>query len=308
MADRIKALAREVGYTACGITSARPFTDYRRALSDRVRRFPEAAELYEPMRGRVDPRSSRKWARAVVACVRPYSKYAEPAGLVGHIGRNYLFDLRNPECPDHQMPVRMKEGLRALGLRVRKGGVPDRLAAARAGVARFGRNCFAIAEGGSWVNLETWMIDRELPVDASTLEPPCPSNCDACMRACPTGAIVEPFVMRMDRCIAYLTYSAPQPIEPRLWERMGPWVYGCDACQEACPLNHGVWEARERASWLDPIAHLLTPAELARMDEETYREVVHPRFWYIPADEPERWRRNARRALDYMQKAEGRET
>ena len=241
----------------------------------------------------------------MVVCVRRYSKYEQPAGPIGHIGRNYLFDLRNPECPDHEMPVRMKQGLRDLGLRVRKGGVPDRQAAVRAGVAGFGRNCFAIGEHGSWINLETWIVDAELPADSPTLESPCPPGCDACMRACPTGAIVEPFVMRMDRCIAYLTYSAPQPIDPRLWERMGPWVYGCDACQEACPLNRGTWEPLERPVWLENIVDFLTPRALAEMDEGTYREIVHPRFWYIPEDDLDRWHRNARRAVAYDAKPAG---
>ncbi len=299
IASRIKGLAAEIGYTGCGITSARPFVEYRRALADRIRRFPDAAELYEPMQGRVNPRSSRQWARSVVVCVRRYGKYEEPAELVGHIGRNYLFDLRNPLCPDHDMPVRMKSGLRELGLRVRKGGVPDRWAAVRAGVARFGRNCFAISEHGSWINLETWMVDVELPEDAPTLESPCPPGCDACIRACPTGALSEPFVMRMDTCIAYLTYGAPLPVAPELWDRMGPWIYGCDACQEVCPLNRGAWQPQERAEWLDPVASMLTPRALAEMDEKTYRDVVHPLFWYIPPEDAERWRANARRALEH---------
>ena len=117
------------------------------------------------------------------------------------------------------------------------------------------------------------------------------------MDACPTGALVEPFVMRMDRCVAYLTYHAPEPIAPELWNRMGTWIYGCDACQEVCPLNKGRWESIEGAPWLDKAALHLSPEALAGMSEKTYREIVHPLFWYISLDDIKRWHRNAARAV-----------
>ena len=103
--------------------------------------------------------------------------------------------------------------------------------------------------------------------------------------------------MRMDRCVAYLTYRAPHPIQEDLWQKMGPWIYGCDACQVVCPLNREAWEGRERMPWLEDVAEALTPGRLAEMDEKTYRERVHPLFWYIPAEDVARWRANARRAL-----------
>jgi epoxyqueuosine reductase len=148
------------------------------------------------------------------------------------------------------------------------------------------------------MNIESWRVDAELPADRPTVDPPCPEGCRACLDACPTGAIVEPFVLRMDRCVAYLTYDAPEPIPAPLRDRMGGWIYGCDICQEVCPLNRGKWQEREAAPWLEEVAHLLTPEALAGMDEETYRNVVHPLFWYIAPDNLARWHRNARRALD----------
>lgn len=291
-----------MGYVDCGITTTEPFTRFERAVRERMERFPDAAGLYEKMLHRVDLRAKRPWVRSVVVCVRQYGKYAIPVGLDEHIGRNYLFDRRAAACPDHAMPRRMKDGLRALGLRTAVGGCPDRWAAARAGVARFGRNCFAISPVcGSWMNVECHLVDAELPPDEPTYELACPDGCTACIDACPTGALTEPMSMRLDRCIAYLTYDAPEPIAPELWERMGPWVYGCDVCQRVCPLNEGKWVPRQRADWLDAVADQLTPQALAEMDEQTYRRVVHPLFWYIPAGDIERWHRNARRALAAQQ-------
>lgn len=300
LADRIKELAQDIGYADCGITSIEPFREFGRTIDERIERFPETEELYAPMRGRTDPRSSARWARSIVVCVRRYGKYGLPEGLPGHIGRSYLVDRRFEGCPDHVMPKQMKEGLAGMGFRVKNAGVPDRWAAARAGITRFGRNCFAYSKHGSWINIETWSVDKDLPPDEPTLDTPCPENCRACIDACPTGALTEPFVMRMDRCVAHLTYKAPEPIAPDLWGKMGKWIYGCDACQEACPLNKEKWESVEETPWLDDVAQYLTPDALSTMSEETYHEIVHPRFWYIPKDNLKRWHLNAKRVLEAL--------
>jgi epoxyqueuosine reductase len=222
-----------------------------------------------------------------------------PPELVGHIGRNYLGDRRYRECPDHDMPRRFSDGLRGLGFRVKRSRMPDRWAGVRAGVTRFGRNCFSYSkEHGSWINVEPWIVDAELPYDNPTPEPPCPEDCRSCLDACPTQALVEPFVMRMDRCVPWLTYSTQEPVAAELWEKMGCWIYGCDVCQDVCPLNRGKWEDREATPWLDSVIEQLTPEALSTMSQETYENIVHPRFWYIPKEDLARWRRNARRALN----------
>lgn len=305
----VRKAAADIGYIDCGITSAEPFERFENAVRDRMQRFPEAAPLYRQMLCRSDPRDTAPWARSIIVCVRRYGKYRIPEGLEAHIGKNYLADRRLPRCPDYPMPKRMTAALRDMGMKVKCGGTPDRLAAARAGVARIARNGFAYhPAAGSWLNINTWRVDADLAVDEPTLDCPCPRECRACMDACPTGAIVEPYVMRMDQCIAYLTYHAPQPVAADLWKKMGPWIYGCDVCQNVCPLNAGTWRPEEAAPWLDDIRDHLTPEALACMDGETYRNIVHPLLWYIPHDDLERWHRNARRALRYRVERQARQT
>jgi epoxyqueuosine reductase len=301
-AEKIRALAREAGYADCGFCAVAPFAEYARAVRERMARFPSARALYEPMLARSEPQARAPWARSAVVCIRRYGKYRVPDALAGHIGRTYLFDRRVADCPDHEMPAIFGEGLKKMGLRVRRGGLPDRWAAVRAGVARFGKNGFAYARCGSWCNIESWLTDAELPPGQPALDSPCPPGCRACIDACPTHALTAAHAMRMDRCVAWLTYSAPEPIADDLWQAMGPWIYGCDRCQEVCPLNRGQWRNLEKAAWLEPLTPRLTPAALAVMDDATYRAVVHPLFWYIPEDGAERWRRNARRALAHARR------
>jgi epoxyqueuosine reductase len=298
LAAQVKSLAKTIGYTACGITSAAPFEEYGRAIDDMIEQLPETRDLYEGMRRRIDPTRTAAWAKSVIVCARRYGKYDVPQCAVGHIGRHYLGDNRYPDCPDHGMRKRMRDGLKELGMRVKIGGVPDRWASARAGIARIARNGFVYSEHGSWINIETWRVDAELPHDAPATGPPCPEGCTACMDACPTQAIVAPFIMRMDRCIAYLTYEAEEPLDAELERKIGGWIYGCDVCQDVCPLNSGKWEPIEKADWIYEVAAHLTPEALAEMDQETYETVIHPRFWYIPKEDLARWHRNARRALE----------
>ena len=298
LAAEIKGLASDAGFAACGITSAAPFEDHTRALDRLIARFPETAPLYSRLRSRSDPHASDPWAKSIIVCVRRYGKYKLPKHGVGRIGKNYLFDSRFKGSPDYGMSRMMKVGLEQLGLRVKTGGVADRSAAARSGVAGTGRNCFACTNAaGSWINIHSWLVDIELPTDEAVVRSPCPEGCTACIDACPTGALVEPHVMRIDRCIAYLSYESPEPIDPDLWNRMGAWVYGCDTCQDVCPLNRGKWEELESADWLTDIEELLAPEALAGMTQAVFEGRIHPRFWYIPKTNLARWHRNAKRAM-----------
>jgi len=298
LVNQIKQAAAEIGFVACGVTTAEPFALFSQELERRQRLFPEVAEQYAALCHHADPKCGAAWAQSVVVCIRAYGKYRIPPALIGHIGRSYLGDMRLKACPDNQMPAQMTQALRSLGLRAKRGGGPDRLAAARAGAVQILRNGFAYHENaGSWLNVLTWRVDAELPADKPTYDCPCPPNCRLCMTGCPTGAIVEPYVMRMDKCVAHLTYNAPHPISAELWSKMGAWIYGCDVCQQVCPLNRGKWCETELAPWLEEVGEQLSCEALATMDAETYQQIVHPRFWYIPAEDSERWRRNARRAL-----------
>lgn len=294
--QRIKELAQSVGFTACGITSAEPFEEFQAAIKKRMERFPEAAHLYAPLAKRMfDPRSSTPWANSIVVCIMRYGKYRLPEGIAGHIGRCYL------PYPCWQDSEVMKAGLAEMGLRVASANagalIPVRWAAARAGVARFGRNNCAYSKHGSWMDVRAWFVDAKLEPDKPSFDSPCPEGCNACIKACPTGAIVEPFAMRWDRCITNLTRHSPEPVPSELWERMGVWIYGCDRCQEVCPLNKGAWEPLEEAPAVEQLAPLITPAALASMDMETYKNIIQPRFNSMPVSALGRWHRNATRAL-----------
>jgi epoxyqueuosine reductase len=312
----IRDAALTAGYADCAFTTADPFERYAAVLSERAAAFPHAAGLYDTMRFRVDPRRTAPWAESILVCAVAYGGYRVPPEVEGRFGKTYLFDRRCRDSPDYELPARLKAALIDLGVRAKKGGVPERLAAVRSGLVRFGRNCFAYHPRlGSWINIESYRLDVQLTQtavepDRSAWDLPCPDGCRACIDACPTGALQGPLSMDISRCIAYLTYDAPLPLDPEPESRMGRWIYGCDVCQDVCPLNEGKWEAAldrrpgssgllKSAGWLESRVPYLTPQALSEMDLEIYKEKVHPLFWYIPDDETglRRWRKNAARSM-----------
>ncbi|SQI43529.1 Epoxyqueuosine reductase [Leminorella richardii] len=114
--------------------------------------------------------------------------------------------------------------------------IMERPLAAKAGLGWTGKHSLIInGSEGSWFFLGELLVDIPLPVDIPVQEE-C-GRCVACMTLCPTGAIVEPYVVDARRCISYLTIEHEGAIPLSLRPLMGNRIYGCDDCQLACPWN-----------------------------------------------------------------------
>jgi epoxyqueuosine reductase len=119
----------------------------------------------------------------------------------------------------------------------------ERPLAEKAGLGWIGKHSLLLnKEAGSWFFLGELLIDIPLPVSAENTKDENTTNndcgsCVACIKICPTKAIVEPYVVDARRCISYFTIESPDPIPLELRPLMGNRIYGCDDCQLICPWN-----------------------------------------------------------------------
>jgi epoxyqueuosine reductase len=115
--------------------------------------------------------------------------------------------------------------------------VLERQLAEKAGLGWRGKHSLLInQQAGSWFFLGELFIDLPLPIDKPNTFEGC-GKCVACITLCPTGAIVEPYVVDARKCISYLTIEHQGPIPEQYRTLMGNRVYGCDDCQLVCPWN-----------------------------------------------------------------------
>jgi len=116
--------------------------------------------------------------------------------------------------------------------------VVERAFARFSGIGWMGKNtCIINQEKGSWFFLGVILASLELAPDLPA--PDRCGSCTACLEACPTEALLEPYVMDASRCISYFTIELKGAIPERFRPKIGANIFGCDICQDVCPWNGG---------------------------------------------------------------------
>jgi epoxyqueuosine reductase len=277
----VKEYAREVGFDLVGIASAQEFAEDRAIALERLRAgLMEGLPWYHEARIHrgTRPEELLPGARSIICLGLNYYQPddpdpgpSEPQGKVARYawGQDY----------HRVMKQRMRAYVAGLSARlnipiaarwyVDDGPMLDRAAASRAGLGWFGKNTNILTPShGSWVFLGQVITDLELEPD-----PPLAKTCGSCVRcieACPTGAIVAPYVIDNTRCISYLTIENRGPIPRELRPLMLDWVFGCDICQDVCPVNRKARATGEPA-FRNGGLNLLGLVELLELSEEEFR-------------------------------------
>lgn len=155
-------------------------------------------------------------------------------------------------------------------LYVDTGPIVERVYAKYAGLGWFGKNtCLLNAQFGSWLLLGELLLPIPLDYDRPTLDH-C-GTCTRCLEACPTQALLEPYVLDARRCIAYATIELKGAIPEDLRSQMGQHIFGCDICQDVCPWNRKRHLSMETALQPRPAQVFPALAALAQMNREEFR-------------------------------------
>ena len=244
MNEKVKAKALALGFTSVGIAAAGELEEE----GERLRRWLELGYdasmgwMAESAGKRADVRSVLPGARSVIAFALDYyteGRHERGAGT-GRISRYAWGD-------DYHgvMGGKLREfcawllaenpGAEARAY-VDTGPVMDKAWAVRAGIGWLGKHTNVITRGmGSWVFLGEVLTTLDLEPDAAAVDM-C-GTCTLCIDACPTEAIVAPYVVDSNLCLSYLTIEHRGPIAGEVTEKFEGWIYGCDTCQDVCPWN-----------------------------------------------------------------------
>jgi epoxyqueuosine reductase len=151
--------------------------------------------------------------------------------------------------------------------------VMDKAWAKKSGLGWIGKNSNLIhPKEGSFFFIAELIVDIEITPDGP-IKDYC-GTCTRCIDACPTDAIVEPYVVRGDKCISYLTIELKDEIIPNEFKgKMDNWAFGCDICQDVCPWNRFSKPHNEPRFKASEKMLNLTNLEWEQLNEEMFQEL-----------------------------------
>jgi epoxyqueuosine reductase len=289
--------AKAQGFDLCGIVRAEKFPELEKFKEWlRLGYAGEMKYLEDPRR--TDPSLVIEDLRSAIVCAlnynteHPYSTEAEGgAELAGGQPRGWI--SRYAWGDDYHKVMWSKLNALAEALKARfsepfaarayadTGPVAERVFAKYAGLGWLGKNTLLLNKAyGSWLFLGVILTSLDLPQSLEPAESPPPDLCGSCRRcldACPTEALVAPYVLDARRCISYLTIELRESIPEEFRAPIGGQVYGCDICQDVCPYNRKApvsplkeFQPRQQGNEHSLMRPVLEG--LANMDLEEFRE------------------------------------
>mgnify|MGYP001762689175 FL=1 len=148
----------------------------------------------------------------------------------------------------------------------------DKAWAAKSGLGWIGKNSNLLSKKtGSFFFIAELIVDIDLEYDHATTDH-C-GSCTACLDACPTEAIIAPYVVDGSKCISYFTIELKENIPHEMKGSFNEWAFGCDVCQDVCPWNRFSKPHREPLFSPHPDLLTLTKKDWEEITEDTFRKV-----------------------------------
>ena len=240
--DLIKTEAKRLGFLSCGISKA----DFLEEEAPRLEKWlnknmhGEMVYMENHFYKRLDPRKLVEGSKSVISLLLNYypeetqredaykiSKYA--------YGQDYHHIIKNKL---RQLQEFITEEIGEVNGRAFVDSAPvlDKAWAAKSGLGWIGKNSNLLTQQvGSFYFIAELIVDIELEYDHAVTDH-C-GTCTACLDACPTQAIVEPYVVDGSKCISYFTIELKNELPNEMKGSFDDWMFGCDVCQDVCPWN-----------------------------------------------------------------------
>lgn len=275
----IKNEASKLGFLFCGISKAEFLEEEAPRLESWLKNgfHGEMTYMENHFDKRLDPRKLVEGARSVIS-----------------LGLNYYTDLQQSDMQapkiskyaygdDYHQVIKEKLGRLVEIIREKVGEVNgrafvdsapvlDKAWAKKAGLGWIGKNTNLInKQNGSFFFLAELITDLELEYDIYATADHC-GSCTRCIDACPTDAIVAPYIVNGSRCISYLTIELKNEIPKEFHGKMENWMFGCDICQDVCPWNKFSVLHNEPAFQPDEVLQI-SKRDWEEITEETFKKV-----------------------------------
>lgn len=238
----IKSEAKRLGFLSCGISQAGFLEQEAPRLENWLNnnRHGEMQYMENYFDKRLDPTLLVEGAKSVISLLLNYfpqetqnitsykiSKYA--------YGEDYHFVIKDKL---KELLHFIQEEIGDVSGRVFVDSAPvlDKAWAAKSGLGWVGKNSNLITQKtGSFYFIAELIVDLELEYDSPTTDH-C-GTCTACIDACPTQAIIAPYVVDGGKCISYFTIELKDALPQEMKGTFQDWMFGCDVCQDVCPWN-----------------------------------------------------------------------
>lgn len=274
-AKLIKTHAQRLGFLSCGISKAEFLAEEAPRLEQWLKAgmHGQMAYMENHFDKRLDPTLLVPGAKSVVSLLYNYypqqkqdkdsfkiSKYA--------YGEDYHFVVKDKL---KELMHVLREEIGEIGGRVFVDSAPvlDKVWAAKSGLGWIGKHSNLLSKKtGSFFFVAELIIDLDLEYDHPVTDH-C-GTCTACIDACPTQAIIKPYVVDGSKCISYATIELKEAIPTSFSEQMDDWMFGCDVCQDVCPWNR--FSKPHSESRFNP------KPELLQLDKNAWRELTEEVF------------------------------
>ena len=276
--DLIKQEAKRLGFLSCGISKAAFLEEEAPRLENWLNKnmHGEMGYMENHFDKRLDPRLLVESAKSVISLLLNYypsEKQQEDTYKVSKYayGQDYHHVIKSKL---RQLQNFITQEIGEVGGRAFVDSAPvlDKAWAAKSGLGWIGKHSNLLSQQvGSFYFIAELIVDLDLEYDTPVTDH-C-GTCTACIDACPTQAIVEPYVVDGSKCISYFTIELKNELPNEFHGKFDDWAFGCDVCQDVCPWNKFSKPHQEPLFNPDPDLLSMTKKDWEEITEDVFKKV-----------------------------------